>query len=189
MKVRYNNTTASAKSTGSGILSNIGKVSGFVPTLLYLALGVVLIVVGPWIYRYIKGQIQSNEEQDSSIEKTKLYNSNKNPATQQQRADKITKSRELQGVAKQLAIDLGTVYSDTNFEWTSPTSWGILNPFGWTENDKEVRVALVKYRNYYPTLKRLYHDCYSNSRNLSDDVLQKLDKDDMILVKRVLNLT
>lgn len=170
------------------ILNSVTSVFTSLPKLMN-ALFIVLAIVAFFpLYRFIKGQIQTNHEQDTEIDKTKIYNGNKDPSTQQQRADKITKSKELQAVAKQLAHDLGTKYSDQNSQWTSPSTWYIFNPSGWTENDKEVRVALVKYRNYYSTLKRLYHDCYSNSRNLSDDVIEKLDADDMAILKRVLKL-
>jgi hypothetical protein len=188
MRVVQNNPNATKKG-GVSILSNIGSVASIIPKLINIGLVIALIIVGPWLYRYIKAQIQANNEQDAEIDKDKAYESNKDPVVQQSKADKITKSKELQAAAKKIAHDLGTKYSDQNSSWLSPSTWSIFNPKGWTENDEEARNVLLKYRNYYPTLKRLYHDCYSNSRNLSDDLVDLLDKEDLALVRKAIKLT
>lgn len=149
---------------------------------------IVFLLALPYAYRYYKAQMQTNAEQDVSIDKDKSWLANSSSTTQQQRADKITKSKDLQAVAKKLAVDLGTKFSDTNFSWLSPSSWGALNPRGWTENDSEVLTALLKYRNYYPALQRLYHDCYSNSRDLSNDVNDLLDPKELKRLKQAIKI-
>lgn len=154
-----------AKSNKLGFLQS--TIIAFIKVNWFMILCAFLVL--PYLYRYYKKQQQLNEEQEQKLEKDRTFTDNKNPIIQQQRADKITSNKELQSVTKKIAHDLGTKYSDKNSAW----SW--LDYQGWTENDDEVTMALIKYRNYYPTIQRLYFGCYSNSRNLSDDLVALLD--------------
>ena len=168
-----------AKSGGFSLFASKGTNINLKKVLTILG----LFMLVPFVYRYFKSQFVKNQEQDNELEKDKKWLLNSNATTQQQRADKITKFRELQTVAKQLAHDLGTLYSDQN-SWLSWTNYK-----GWTENDEEVKKALIKWRLYYPTLKRLYSEVYSNSRNLTTDVVSLLDKDDLTELRKHIKLT
>jgi len=143
---------------------------------------VVLTIIAFPLWRFIKSQIQKNQEKTASIEKTEKFISNQNPITQQFRADQITKDKTVQMRARNIAKNLGTIYSDTNSMW----SW--LNPKGWTENDKQVADDLIKGRNNYKLIQRLYFECYSNSRNLNNDILEFLDTDELKRVQKYLKI-
>jgi hypothetical protein len=159
---------------------NIGKIKLFLKNNWVI---ITIVLFGlPYAYRYYKTQFQLNDEQDLKLEKDKAWLANLSPTTQKSRADKITTSIELQAVAKKLASDLGTAYSDKN----SYFSW--LNPKGWTENDESVLNTLLKYRNFFPTLERLYFECYSNSRNLRTDILELLDEKELIRLRQAINI-
>lgn len=162
MKVLYNQKKTS---TIGGFFKT--KLMPFLKSNWFMVLCLILVL--PYLYRYIMKQIELNKEQTTKLEKDASFVANSNPITQEQRALKITANKELHAVAKKLAHDLGTKYSDKN----SMFSW--LDPRGWTENDNAVMLTLIKYRTYYPILQRLYYTCYSNSRDLSADLLELLD--------------
>lgn len=147
----------------------------------WIAVLVIIILMFP-LYRYIRKQHQKNVEQKEATEKDLSYQENQNPQIQQSKADKITTRKDIQTAAQELAHHLGTKYSDTD-SWLS-----IFNPRGWTENDRAVAQILITQRNNYHLLKQLYYTCYSNSRDLTADVLKLLDKSELALVRKYLNI-
>lgn len=145
-------------------------------------LGLVIIVVvgamsAPFLYRYFKSQVQNNKEQDEEIQAELQLLENKNPATAQSNANKITLDKGVQAAAQQLAHDLGVKYSDAG-HW-----WDFLNPRGWTENDKAA-FATLKYqvRNIH-LVEKLYYEVYTKRRNLKDDVNKLLDTELLVELK------
>lgn len=150
--------------------------------LKWVAFFVILTIIFFPLLRFIKEQLAKNEEKTASIEKKQKFQSNLNPITQKLRAEAITKNIELHNIAKNLAHNLGTLYSDRSSWW----SW--LNPKGWTENDKLVADNLQKGRLNYPIIQRLYFECYSNSRNLSNDILEYLDANELKRVQKFLKI-
>jgi hypothetical protein len=66
--------------------------------------------------------------------------------------------------------------------------WSWLNPKGWTENDKLVADDLIKGRNNYKLIQRLYFEVYSNSRNLLNDLLELLDQDELKRISKYLKI-
>lgn len=136
-----------------------------------------LLVAFP-LYRYVKKQLAKNEEQDAKLAKNEKYASNQNPITQQSKADKITKRKDIQADANALAHHLGTKYSDKN-SWTSIFDWQ-----GWTENDAEAAKIVIRQRLNFKLMERLYYDCYSNSRNLRNDILALIDGDELKKIQK-----
>lgn len=139
---------------------------------------IVIILTAFPLYRYIKKQMLKNEEQDTKIVKDKNYLDNQNPLTQQAKADKITKRKDIQADAKALAHHLGTMYSDKN-SWTSIFDWK-----GWTENDAEAAKIVVRQRLNFNLMVRLYYECYSNSRDLRKDLLELLDEKELKKIQK-----
>ncbi|OCB72711.1 hypothetical protein SAMN05192550_2814 [Flavobacterium glycines] len=142
---------------------------------------VIMVVVGamatPFLYRYFKSQIQNNKEQDEDIKAEQQLIENKNPATAQQNANKITLDKGVQASAQQLAVDLGVKYSDAG-NW-----WDFLNPRGWTENDAAVlRTLKYQVRNIH-LVEKLYFEVYTKRRNLKDDVNKLLDSKELAELK------
>jgi hypothetical protein len=167
--VKYSPTKRTASAKLGGFFKT--KLMPFLKSNWFMILCLILVL--PYLYRYVVKQIELNKEQSTQLEKDASFVANSNPMTQEQRANKITANKELHAVAKKLAHDLGTKYSDKN----SMFSW--IDPRGWTENDDEVTLTLIKYRTYYPILQRLYYSCYSNSRDLSADLLELLDSSNL----------
>lgn len=147
----------------------------------WIAVIFIILLMFP-LYRYIRKQHQKNVEQKEATEKEVNYAENQNPQIQQTKADKITTRKDIQTAAQELSHHLGTKYSDTD-SW-----WSIFNPRGWTENDKQVADILIKQRLNYNLLKQLYYTCYSNSRDLTADVLKLLDKSELARVRKFLNI-
>lgn len=148
---------------------------------MWIYIVIFVIILFPLI-RYIKKELQKTKDQALDLQQLHNWTENQNPSVQQSKADKITTRKDIQAAAKSLAHDLGTKYSDNN-HW-----YDIFNPQGWTENDKKVADTLIYQRNNYGLLKKLYYICYSNSRNLSDDILKYLDKDQLTRVSKYLNI-
>lgn len=152
-----------------------------------------LLVAVPYIMRYLKAQAQKTEtanqelilkqkiESGDIIKETKLFE-NASPLTQKQKRLKITGSSELWAASTSLAHDFGYKYSDSG-KW-----YDVLNPRGWTENDASIRNTLLKYRNYFSILEKLYYEVDTNSRNLRNDILKDLDKTELALVRKGLKI-
>jgi hypothetical protein len=138
---------------------------------------IAMILIVPYLYRYLVGQVQKSKVQNNEIIGENQVIENLNPETRQNRADKITLNKGVQNAAADLAHHLGTKYSDTG-NW-----YDFLNPRGWTENDDKV-LEILKYqvRNYH-LLEKLYFEVYSKRRNLKDDVNKLLDVKQLVQLK------
>lgn len=152
-----------------------------------------LLIVIPYIKRYLDDQataIKNNKsenilketEKTSEVIKEIKVIQNKNPNSQNSRRRKITGSSELWAASTKLAHDFGFTYSDTG-GWLDR-----LNPRGWTENDISIRNTLLKYRNYFPILEKLYYEIDTNSRNLRKDINELLDDKELVLVRKGLKI-
>lgn len=147
----------------------------------YFAVIVFLLVFFP-LWRYIQSQIQKNKEKTLTIEQQQQLFDNQDPIKQQSSADAITTSKSVQSRAKQLSALLGTLYSDAG-NW-----WDFLNPRGWTEDDKQIADIVIFERNNYALIAKLYNKCYSNSRNLSNDLIKLLDANELLRVQKYVNI-
>lgn len=134
------------------------------------------------IFRYVKSQLAKNQELNDEIQNDKSYLQNQNPEVAQTKADGITQRKDIQQAAKEIAHHLGTKYSDTNI-W-----YDFLDPRGWTENDKAIADILIYQRNNYAYIKKLYTKVYSNNRDLSQDLIEKLDQSEMNRVQKYISI-
>lgn len=128
-----------------------------------------LIFATPVILRYLKDSQVKNEINDQE-EQIKLNQSaNLSPISQQSGLNKITTNMFLQNMARSLAHNLGTLYQ------SKPHWWSILDPRGWTENDKAVYDDLKQLTNSGQI--RLVSECYFflTAKNLKEDVRTLLD--------------
>lgn len=154
---------------------------------VWLILTVLTLLFFP-LFRFVRAQLTKNKEQKADLDKIVIWQENQNPTIAQNKADKITTRKDVQQSAKELAHHLGTMYSDNpDMSWLG-VDWSFLNPRGWTENDKKVAdILLYQWRNY-SYLKRLYHDVYTNSRNLTNDLIKLLDDKELKRVQSKITL-
>jgi hypothetical protein len=143
-----------------------------------------LLIAVPYLMRYLNSQREKTaianleldlKEKTSTqevVNETKLLE-NQNPLSQNQRRKAITSNQGLWAASASLAHDLGVKYKD-NGHW-----WDVLDPRGWTENDKSARETLVYQRNNFAILEKLYFQVDTNSRSLRADILKYLDKDEL----------
>lgn len=144
---------------------------------------ILLILIGyPFLKRFLDKQGIENNKSSAEVVKAQKQLENKNPITQSQKASKITQSAELHAAAAKLAHDFGFDSADQG-NW-----WDFANPRGMTENDEEIRNTLMKYRNYFPILEKLYFEVYTNSRKLRTDILQLLDADMLKQVRTAIKI-
>ena len=152
-----------------------------------------LIFALPWIKNYLdemqatnkksalENEVEVKEKKAEAIKDT-IRLENKNPLTQKQKRMTITGSSKLWAASTQLAHHFGVTYSDDG-NW-----YDFMRPRGLTENDEEIRNILLKYRAYFSKLEKLYFQVDTNSRSLRKDIIQYLDKDDLKLVRKGLNI-
>jgi hypothetical protein len=142
-----------------------------------------MLFVLPWLIKYALKMLQSVKETAQNAHDDQVLVENQHYASQQQHADSIIANKEIQAVAQKLAHDLGTKYSD-NGNW-----YDIFNPYGWTENDKAVADALIRWRlpGNLGLVQRLYAEVYTNQRNLHDDVLNYLDAGELARIRQYIN--
>jgi hypothetical protein len=154
----------------------------FLKKYWYIILGFIFIY--PIAKRYIDKQNELNLEaerqntldektQETKIIKETRYINNLDPKKQLTARQKITGSKELWAISTKLANDFGVNSSDDN-NW-----YDFMNPRGMTENDAEICTTLIKYRNYFDKLERLYFEVDTNSRNLRKDILKYLDASEL----------
>lgn len=152
-----------------------------------------LLVAVPWIKNYLAEMATKNkkdalanvvEEKETIYETNKEIKliENKNPLTQKQKRLKITGSSELWAASEKLSSDFGFAIQDTG-DW-----YDFAKPRKWTENDESIRNTLLKYRNYFTQLEKLYFQVDTPSRSLRADILKYLDKNELILVRKALKI-
>jgi hypothetical protein len=145
-----------------------------------LLIGIPLI--GFPLYRFIIKQFQKNDEVQKDIQQQQQLIENQDPIKQQSVADSITPSKSIQSYTKEVASKLGTQY------WDAGNWYDFLNPRGWSEDDTRVADIIIYQRNNYHLMVKLYNKCYSNSRSLSNDLYKYLDNDQLLRVKKYVNI-
>lgn len=152
-----------------------------------------LLIAIPYIKRYLDDQktaisinkaenvVKETQAQTQIIKEIKLIE-NQNPLTQLQKRAKITSNTALWSASTSLAHDLGTKYKDAG-KW-----YNFLNPRGWTENDESARKTLVYQSKNFYLLEKLYNQVDTNSRNLRNDILEYLDKDELTYLRKYLKI-
>jgi hypothetical protein len=163
----------------------------FLQKYWFIILG--LLVAIPWIKNYLAEMATKNkkdalanvvEEKQTIFETNKEIKviENKNPLTQKQKRLKITGSSELWAASEKLASDFGFAIQDTG-DW-----YDFAKPRKWTENDESIRNTLMKYRNYFSILEKLYFTVDTPSRSLRADILKYLDQKELSLVRKALKI-
>lgn len=152
-----------------------------------------LLIAIPYIKRYLDDQntqiainkadnvVKETASQMQVIKEVKLLE-NLSPLTQNDKRKKITSRIDLWSASASLAHDLGVKYKDSG-KW-----YDFLNPRGWTENDESARKTLVYQRNNFQILEKLYYEVDTNSRSLRNDILQYMDKDELIILRKHLKI-
>lgn len=140
----------------------------------------LIFLVWPWLKKYGMNMMASNEKTEQEIEKDREYQANKNPVTLQEKLDAITTRKDIQADAKELAHHLGTKY-DTG-SWTD-----IFNYKKWTENDGAAATILIRQQYNYKFMEKLYFTV-TRSHNLTDDILEYLDKSELEKVRKYINI-
>jgi hypothetical protein len=152
-----------------------------------------VIFIFPLLKRYLAKQkelaVEQNnnllvDQQKSNVQYVKevRYLNNKDPKLQLTERQKITAAKELWAASTKLANDFGVIYSDDS-NW-----YDFMNVRGWTENDRDIRNTLVKYRNYFDKLEKLYFQVDTNSRNLRKDILKYLDPQELKEVRKYIKI-
>lgn len=154
-----------------------GKPTNYIKWVFVL---IGLILLFP-LFRFIRKQLQKNKEQMTQFLKEQNFVANQDEPTLNYNLNQITKRKDIQTAAKDLAHHLGTKYSDKNswFDW--------LDPQGWTENDNEVENILMRQRKNYGILILLYKKV-TNSRSLSNDLRMYLDTDNLNRIRKHINI-
>lgn len=159
------------------------KLMGVIRTHWLLLLAVILAL--PLIIGYLKKAIDSLRimfaRQNAETAQELAEVANQNPEVQESNADAITPRKDLQQAAASVAADLGSMYMKSDWFW-----W--LNPKTWSENDKAVADTLLKYASNYSVIKRLYYSVYAPGRNLQEDLLNWLDKDELKRVQTKISI-
>lgn len=149
----------------------------------YLMIVIGIILLFP-LYRYILKQMSKNQTAEEKARKSEQFNKNSNLQTQQTNADSITTDKGVQSSCKQLVNALGTLACD------NPLSeyWSFLYPSGWSENDAEASRIVIYQKNNYALMQRLYNEVFTNSRNLSKDLLNLVDTKELKKILKVVKL-
>lgn len=143
---------------------------------------IVIPLIGFPLYRFFIKQLQKNTEVQTQVQQEQQLLENQDPIKQQVLADSITPSKSVQSYTKEVAAKLGTQFSDAG-HW-----YDFLNPRGWTEDDTRVADIIIYQRNNYQLMVKLYNKCYSNSRSLSKDLYTFLDNDQLLRIKKYVNI-
>lgn len=150
----------------------------------FLGILAVILVV-PWLLRYLKAQNAKTTSDDLQIAKDVANAENRDPEVQQTKADKITPSKNLQAAARALAYALGTHIS------VLPDWMDAFDPTGWTENDTEAANIVIKWSKpgNWAALQKLYTNIYSHDKNsLKADLLRLLDADQLKRIRKFVKI-
>jgi len=159
-------------------LALIGKYFGI---LFWASLGMGIYFMWPWLRKYWISMRASINEQKDDIAKDTNVAENSNPVVKQSKLDKVTKDQGVQAAAESLANDLGYKY-ETGHWWTD-----IFGLKYWTENDKKAADTLIYQRNNFKLVEKCYY-VVTRNRNLTADVLEVLDDDELERVRKYIKI-
>jgi hypothetical protein len=145
-------------------------------------LALLAIFFLPFIYRYLKAQMDAMKSQQTQSQINTNWENNQNVEVQHSEAEKIVKNRpDIWAAAARLAHDLGTAY-DTG----SP--WKIFDERYLTENDQSVAQTLIWQRNNFGLLEKLYQKVYTRGHDLRKDLLKLLDGPQLKQVRKYIKI-
>lgn len=165
--------------TKTNYSTRANNVAGFVEKYWMHILGAIVLI--PWIIKYLRKMNWSLEEQTEEHEKDIQFKETRDPEILDQMCRQVYNAwkarpgvvmnygyETLKGAAIKLSHDLGTVYSDT------PDWWCVLDPRGWSENDKGAYETCVAVWDDLQTVAQMYW-CCTRRRNLTNDLNKYLD--------------
>lgn len=150
----------------------------------YWAVLIGLLFFAPTILKWFKDlavSVKANAV-TKSIEQNNIENQNFVPKTIQEKVDKILftdgkiTDKKVRDRLQSRAIELSNHFG---FNHDTGNWYDVLTPRYWTENDKEIEIILVKETHNFRHLEKLYYGVYTQSRNLSQDILKLLDKQNL----------
>lgn len=146
---------------------------------------IVLFLVFPYVYKYVKTAIESIK--NTNLEAQKTENSNQNA-----KADPVITKTKLQDIKKKYS----TISSKT-IDAVSASAFKIAKAFGtnvddnhvllggtidlynisaWSEDEKAAMAVLKKHTGTFPILEEVYYKTATKSKNLRNDILKYLSK-------------
>lgn len=143
-----------------------------------MLLGVIFFM--PTVMKWIKdiNVVGVKDDLANSIEVNNAQNSVDSPIIIKDKVDqylrvelKLGKADRDMLTAEAVALAHHFGYSVEKGDW-----YDFLKPRGWTENDDEIEKILKRQTYNFKIIERLYYMAYTQSRNLSSDILKNLDK-------------
>ena len=142
-------------------------------------------MVLPLLIRYIRSQVTSIKNQTINLANAtnSAQNVVANPTVQMSKQDKILSKYKFASKAsrnkviadaRKLPELFGVKYMWNNTWLEIPLSVKAL-----TEDDAAIGKILRENTNNFPILEQLYYGVHTQSRNLGNDILQYLDKDEL----------
>jgi hypothetical protein len=138
--------------------------------------GIVILIalfIIPYIIKYYKDQIEKGKVEDvvNDVAVNNAQNATQNPTMQVDKATKYLRDvKHYDTKGRQRLMD-ATQKIVNAFGYDK--AW--YNPKSWTENDLEIYLTLWECMYNYKDLEWLYYNVYTQSRNLTNDIVDKLD--------------
>lgn len=168
---------------------------------------VVLIFAVPKIIRYIKDQwakgkaeraLDEAQVYNAEVEANNLKNNAENhvqaPSGVKSKSQRIAKrypkiSKQLFNTLNGSAMNLSVALGYNAKDWRPFFGWSVFQDVpttfeAFTEDEAEVIRILKKHPGTFPVLEDLYHDVYTKSRSLKKDILEKLSKSDLSIIRK-----
>ena len=146
---------------------------------------IVLFLVFPYAYKYLKRTIAS--VRDTNLEAEKIENANQNA-----KADPVLTKQKVQDIKKKYpTINQKTIDAITASAFKIAKAFGtnvddnhvlfggtidLYNITAWTEDEKTAMSVLKKHIGTFPILEEIYYKTATKSKNLRNDILKYLSK-------------
>lgn len=153
------------KSTSNNILDVLTKYG------IVILVGIWLI---PYIIKYYKDSIEKGKVEDivNDVAVNNAQNATQNPTIQVDKATKYLRDvRHYDTKGRQRLMDATQKIANA---FGYDKAW--YNPKGWVENDLEIYLTLWGTMLNYKDIEWLYYNVYTQSRNLTNDIVDKLDE-------------
>ena len=149
---------------------------------------IVLFLVFPYLYKYIKGAI--NMVKDTNLEAKQTENANQNakadPVITKNKVAEIKKAYpnvsakridEIEASAKKIAYAFGTNVDDNHVLLGGKID--LYNVRAWTEDEQGAIKELKKFTGTFPILEEMYYKTATKSKNLKNDLIKYLSPTDL----------
>lgn len=149
---------------------------------------IVLFLVFPYLYKYIKQAI--NIVKDTNLEAKQTENANQNakadPVLTKEKVNQIKKAYpnvspkridEIEAAAKKIAYALGTNVDDNHVLFGGKID--LYNIRAMTEDEQGAIKELKKFTGTFPILEEMYYKTATKSKNLKNDLIKYLSPTDL----------